>query len=591
MTKTNIRRDTVPDRPVLSRTRRNVRLVVSLALLLTTFGSTTPAAFAALKPFAVRFKTNAPGDILLVANTLMTCQGTDTACTGVRNGTAAGSNANNNDFNTMVYVDVDADSTTFDSSSATLTLPSGGSVLWAGLYWGGISNTTPDPIPPRTKVKLRAPGQASYVNLTGTLIGSEPYINSIDAYHVFVDVTSQVKAAGAGSYTVANVLSTPNLANVDAGWSLVVVINDPQAPPRNLTVIDGLQSVQGANPTVSFTVSGFQTPPSGPVTTRLGVVTYDGDAGFTGDSFQLNGTTLTDATHPANNFFNSSISRNGANVATRAPAYVNQLGFDATIVNVPANVIKNGDTSANIVLTTNNDGYFPGVLTFVTDLYDPVIKVDKQVKDLNGGDVVPGDILEYTLTAVNSGQDAALNVIMTDPIPAGSSYVLNSLRISNTVKTDVANDYQAEYLSTGPPRTVFRLGSGATATVGGRLAAAGSSASASFQVRVDSNTPHGTQITNQAQITFRGETRKEDLIQNSLPAQVIVIARADLAITKTDGQTTATPGRPIVYTVKVTNNGPQPVTGARLSDTVPGSITGVKWTCSVVAGSSCGAAS
>ena len=35
------------------------------------------------------------------------------------------------------YVDVDADATTFDSSSATVALPAGSTVLWAGLYWAG----------------------------------------------------------------------------------------------------------------------------------------------------------------------------------------------------------------------------------------------------------------------------------------------------------------------------------------------------------------------------------------------------------------------------------------------------------------------
>ena len=46
----------------------------------------------------------------------------------------------------------------------------------------------------------------------------------------------------------------------------------------------------------------------------LGVVAYEGDFGYTGDSFQLNGTSLSDALNPADNFFNSSITRFGAAV-------------------------------------------------------------------------------------------------------------------------------------------------------------------------------------------------------------------------------------------------------------------------------------
>ena len=41
----------------------------------------------------------------------------------------------------MTYVDVDSDSATFNSSTANQTLPSGSTILWAGLYWGGDYST------------------------------------------------------------------------------------------------------------------------------------------------------------------------------------------------------------------------------------------------------------------------------------------------------------------------------------------------------------------------------------------------------------------------------------------------------------------
>ena len=49
-----------------------------------------------------------------------------------------GTKLNNNDFS-MVFVDVDSDRSTFNSSRADLALPAGGSVLFAGLYWGAES--------------------------------------------------------------------------------------------------------------------------------------------------------------------------------------------------------------------------------------------------------------------------------------------------------------------------------------------------------------------------------------------------------------------------------------------------------------------
>jgi len=66
---------------------------------------------------------------------------------------------------------------------------------------------------------------------------------------------------------------------------------------------------------------------------------------------------------------------------------------------------------------------------------------------------------------------------------------------------------------------------------------------------------------------------------------------ADLQVTKTDGQTTVFSGTPVTYTITVTNNGPNPVTGASVVDNFPAAITSVSWTCSASAGSSCGGAS
>jgi uncharacterized repeat protein (TIGR01451 family) len=66
---------------------------------------------------------------------------------------------------------------------------------------------------------------------------------------------------------------------------------------------------------------------------------------------------------------------------------------------------------------------------------------------------------------------------------------------------------------------------------------------------------------------------------------------ADLAITKSDGQTTAFAGIPVTYTITVTNNGPGAVAGAAVTDSFPAAVTSVSWSCSASAGGSCGAAS
>jgi uncharacterized repeat protein (TIGR01451 family)/uncharacterized protein (TIGR03382 family) len=64
---------------------------------------------------------------------------------------------------------------------------------------------------------------------------------------------------------------------------------------------------------------------------------------------------------------------------------------------------------------------------------------------------------------------------------------------------------------------------------------------------------------------------------------------ADLTITKTNGTTSSTPGSTVTYTITVTNNGPNAVGGATVTDLLPAALTGASWTCAPAA--ACGTAS
>ena len=64
---------------------------------------------------------------------------------------------------------------------------------------------------------------------------------------------------------------------------------------------------------------------------------------------------------------------------------------------------------------------------------------------------------------------------------------------------------------------------------------------------------------------------------------------ADLAITKTDGVMTATPGGSVTYTITASNFGPNAASGATVGDTFPGVLTAT-WTCVGAGGGTCAAA-
>ncbi len=63
--------------------------------------------------------------------------------------------------------------------------------------------------------------------------------------------------------------------------------------------------------------------------------------------------------------------------------------------------------------------------------------------------------------------------------------------------------------------------------------------------------------------------------------------QADLSITKTDGAASAIPGQTVTYTMVATNAGPSAASNATVTDAPPAILTGVTWTCTASAGSSC----
>ena len=290
-----------------------------------------PSDVAVDRAFGPRFSVNTQGDITIAANSIMSCLDALAACPSVRDGVGTG--LNNND-RTMTWIDADSDPATFDSSSADLVMPAGAKVLFAGLYFGGKLTPGTGGSPAKNPaanntVKFKAPGDATYTTLTAPA----PVDTSSTQYQGFVDVTSIVAIAGAGTYWTADVqLGTGKSDAQSGGWALVVAYGDPAAPSRNLSVFDGMQTVTGSG-TVTIPLSGFQTPLTGPVTSTVGIVAYEGDLGTNGDGAAIQGasgafTALSNAVNPGppatsasnSNVFNATISNAGVLVTSRTRA-------------------------------------------------------------------------------------------------------------------------------------------------------------------------------------------------------------------------------------------------------------------------------
>ena len=446
-----------------------------------------PAEAEIITPFVPpRFQANLAGTTWQIGNTLMTCPASDAKCA-----TAQAGAYKNNDF-VMRHVDVDGDPATFNSSTANLVVPVDGSVVFAGLYWGADTSAggggvaAPAPAS-RTTVQFTTPdGGTSPV--TGELMGADP-APAGPRYVGFADVTDIVAAAGAGEYGVANVQAGTGRDSY-AGWALVTVQADPSAPVRNVTIYDGYAVVRDApgENSVNIAVSGFQTPPTGPVATTIGAVSFEGDRSSTGDSLRLNGEAIGDAANPPNNVFNSTISVRGADRTPRSPRYVNQLGFDVNKFDLTGR-LANGATSATFGVSTGGETFFPAVLLFETDLFSPRLDIGKVGIDVNGGELEVGDTIRYEKTITNNGEDASTGTILSDPVPEGTTYVPESIVLDGVPRTD-AFDGDGGGVVPGTSTVQGTLGPG------GRLGI-GETAIFSFEVVVD-ELPTGSTIENAA---------------------------------------------------------------------------------------------
>ncbi|MBE3001755.1 sigma-70 family RNA polymerase sigma factor [Nocardiopsis sp. HNM0947] len=204
-----------------------------------------------------------------------------------------------NDHFEMEPLDRDHDPTTQASSSAQWEMPEGGSVLWAGLYFSGAG----EPSAPTARVK--GPGMASYTTVPAAEHDTAE-LPGYGAYQAFADVTPMVAEHGAGEWWVADV---PHLegTGVHAGWSLVVVLEDPTVDVHSQTMVmdDTVTVFQGASD-AHFPVSGLL---PGSVPGDLNAVAWEGDADLGGDQVTAGGTPLapTDGHHgSAQNAFVSS---------------------------------------------------------------------------------------------------------------------------------------------------------------------------------------------------------------------------------------------------------------------------------------------
>ena len=139
---------------------------------------------------------------------------------------------------------------------------------------------------------------------------------------------------------------------------MIVLYEDDSKPFRRLMVFDGNAGYVSGGNAQSASVSGLLTPASGPFNAFMGALVWEGDGDITGDAFQLSGNgnvlnagAVSDALSPANNFWNSGITR----LDMRSGQFRNYDSADGTADGDPLNVVLVG-TGENVLAALSSSG-------------------------------------------------------------------------------------------------------------------------------------------------------------------------------------------------------------------------------------------
>jgi len=205
-------------------------------------------------------------------------------------------------------------------------------------------------------------------------------------------------------------------------------------------------------------------------------------------------------------------------------------------------------------------------------------------KSDGGATTVPGGSVSYALNYSNVGNQDASGVVLTETVPAHSSFNAGA----STAGWTCAPNGNA----------------GSTCTLAVGNLAVGASGTATFAVTVVNPLPAGIdQLSNTASVLSNTASVADDgsngadptPANNSSSDTTPITAAPDLTLSKDDGGTSSSAGGVISYTLSYANVGNQGATGVLITETVPANVSfnagasTAGWTCvpSSAAGSTC----
>jgi uncharacterized repeat protein (TIGR01451 family) len=143
-------------------------------------------------------------------------------------------------------------------------------------------------------------------------------------------------------------------------------------------------------------------------------------------------------------------------------------------VTVPAGTADGAGDVTTVTGTSVFDNTKVDTATDTINITAPNVSVAKSVSPV--GPQPPGTILTYTVIVTNNGTGAANTVVLTDPIPANTTYQAGTITYNAAARTDGGSDDNADFNVTNAGQVTVSIGV---------LAASGGTATVTFQVQIN----------------------------------------------------------------------------------------------------------